>query len=282
MNTLPNKDTTLKKKNLNPKKSSNSPFKENQYSEINKKLEDIINNQSFDQSDKKPHLNLNINPIKNMNSDEGNLNLIENFLINKPKNVFEIQSNSSNLINNENNFYSNEYSSKNEENSKLVGAYNRLNLQLFNDDLLAQNFCFRFSNNIKQKLNKKYFVDILYSKHFEDQNITKFLDEKFEVDGIKDDLNKNQVNFGEKPQIFNDSKINDYNVTQNFFLFEANFPLNFLEDKNIDEQKEENKIDEESNYSDKINQKKMKKKFSKKGGLLQKKLKRKNNTKNDY
>ena len=155
MNTLPNKDTTLKKKNLNPKKSSNSPFKENQYSEINKKLEDIINNQSFDQSDKKPHLNLNINPIKNMNSDEGNLNLIENFLINKPKNVFEIQSNSSNLINNENNFYSNEYSSKNEENSKLVGAYNRLNLQLFNDDLLAQNFCFRFSNNIKQKLNKK-------------------------------------------------------------------------------------------------------------------------------
>ena len=217
-----------------------------------------------------------------MNSDEGNLNLIENFLINKPKNVFEIQSNSSNLINNENNFYSNEYSSKNEENSKLVGAYNRLNLQLFNDDLLAQNFCFRFSNNIKQKLNKKYFVDILYSKHFEDQNITKFLDEKFEVDGIKDDLNKNQVNFGEKPQIFNDSKINDYNVTQNFFLFEANFPLNFLEDKNIDEQKEENKIDEESNYSDKINQKKMKKKFSKKGGLLQKKLKRKNNTKNDY
>lgn len=282
MNTLPNKDTTLKKKNLNPKKSSNSPFKENQYSEINKKLEDIINNQSFDQSDKKPHLNLNINPIKNMNSDEGNLNLIENFLINKPKNVFEIQSNSSNLINNENNFYSNEYYSKNEENSKLVGAYNRLNLQLFNDDLLAQNFCFRFSNNIKQKLNKKYFVDILYSKHFEDQNITKFLDEKFEVDGIKDDLNKNQVNFGEKPQIFNDSKINDYNVTQNFFLFEANFPLNFLEDKNIDEQKEENKIDEESNYSDKINQKKMKKKFSKKGGLLQKKLKRKNNTKNDY
>ena len=217
-----------------------------------------------------------------MNSDEGNLNLIENFLINKPKNVFEIQSNSSNLINNENNFYSNEYSSKNGENSKLVGAYNRLNLQLFNDDLLAQNFCFRFSNNIKQKLNKKYFVDILYSKHFEDQNITKFLDEKFEVDGIKDDLNKNQVNFGEKPQIFNDSKINDYNVTQNFFLFEANFPLNFLEDKNIDEQKEENKIDEESNYSDKINQKKMKKKFSKKGGLLQKKLKRKNNTKNDY
>ena len=108
------------------------------------------------------------------------------------------------------------------------------------------------------------------------------MDEKFEVDGIKDDLNKNQVNFGEKPQIFNDSKINDYNVTQNFFLFEANFPLNFLEDKNIDEQKEENKIDEESNYSDKINQKKMKKKFSKKGGLLQKKLKRKNNTKNDY
>ena len=61
MNTLPNKDTTLKKKNLNSKKSSNSTFKENQYSEINKKLEDIINNQSFDQSDKKPHLNLNIN-----------------------------------------------------------------------------------------------------------------------------------------------------------------------------------------------------------------------------
>ena len=281
MNTLPNEDTTFKKKNLNTKKSSNFPIEENQYSEINKKLEDIINNQSFNQSDKNSHLNSNINPIKNMNSTEKNINLIEEFLINKSKNSYVIESEEKNVINNENFFSSNELSSKNEENIKLIRAFNRLNLDLFKDDLLAENYHFGFSNNIKQKLNNKFFIDIFYMKYFEDKNIARFLDDKFEFDEIKDDIKKIKLDFGQQPEIANGNKNNDYNALQNFYVFEANFPLNFLENKNAIEKKEENKNEEERNYSGKINKKKITKKFGKKGGLLQKKLKRKNNTKND-
>ena len=281
MNTLQNEDTTFKKKNLNTKKSSNFHTEENQYSEINKKLEDIINNQSFNKSDKNSYLNSNINPIKNTSSTDKNLNLIEEFLINKSKNAFLIENEEKNVINNENFFSSNELSSKNEENIKLVRAFNRLNLDLFKDDLLAENYHFGFSNNIKQKLNNKFFIDIFYMKYFEDKNIARFLDDKFEVDDIKDDLKKIKLDFGQQPEITNGNKNNDYNALQNFYVFEANFPLNFLENKNVIEKKEENKNEEERNYSGKIIKKKITKKFGKKGGLLQKKLKRKKNTKND-
>ena len=281
MNKVPKKYTVLKKENIIIKKFSNTSITDNRYSEINKKLEDIINNHSFNKSDKISNLNSNDSTIKNLKSTEKNLNL-DNFLADKRKNIFVTEYSENNFINNKNNFNSNENFSETGENSKLIKTFNRLNLQLFNDDLLAQNYCFKLSNNIKQKLNKKYFDDVLYTKYFEDQNKAIFLDETFDVDKIKNDLNKNRLNFGEKPEIINDIKNNDYNATQDFFTFEANFPLDFFENKNVIEKKEMNKIDEISNFSDKISQKKMKKKFIKKGELLQKKYKRKNNTKNNH
>ena len=57
------------------------------------------------------------------------------------------------------------------------------------------------------------------------------------------------LNFGEKPEIINNIKNNDYKVIQNFFIFEV-----------IIDKKEDNKIDEVSNYNNKINQKKKRKK----------------------
>ena len=281
MNKVPKKYTILKKENIIIKKFSNTSITDNRYSEINKKLEDIINNHSFNKSDTISHLNSNNSTIKNLKSTEKNLNL-ENFLADKRKNIFVTEYSENNFINNKNNFNSNENFSETGENSKLIKTFNRLNLQLFNDDLLAKNYCFKLSNNIKQKLNKKYFDDVLYTKYFEDQNKAIFLDDTFDVNKIKNDLNKNRLNFGEKPEIINDIKNNDYNATQDFFTFEANFPLDFFENKNVIEKKEMNKIDEISNFSDKISQKKMKKKFIKKGELLQKKYKRKNNTKNNH
>ena len=55
------------------------------------------------------------------------------------------------------------------------------------------------------------------------------------------------LNFGEKPEIINNIKNNDYKVIQNFFIFEV-----------IIDKKEDDKIDEVSNYNNKINQKKKK------------------------
>ena len=65
------------------------------------------------------------------------------------------------------------------------------------------------------------------------------------------------LNFGEKPEIINNIKNNEYKVIQNFYIFEV-----------IIDKKEDDKIDEVSNYN-KINQKKKNEKNNlKKGGLL--------------
>ena len=78
MNKVPKKYTVLKKENIIIKKFSNTSITDNRYSEINKKLEDIINNHSFNKSDKISNLNSNDSTIKNLKSTEKNLNL-ENF-----------------------------------------------------------------------------------------------------------------------------------------------------------------------------------------------------------
>ena len=58
------------------------------------------------------------------------------------------------------------------------------------------------------------------------------------------------LNFGEKPEIINNIKNNEYKVIQNIFIFEV-----------IIDKKEDDKIDEVSKYNNKINQKKKTKKI---------------------